>query len=128
MDRTWKSKAAGIMTIISGCYGIGIGAFLATLGPSFSTAYPFLEPYLGDIDISGIPFDISVIGLLIGALGAAGITLGVIALIGGIFALKRRFWGLSLAGTIVSLPLIPVGVVLGILSIIFLVKGKREFA
>lgn len=126
MDRTWKPKTAGIMTIISGCYGIGIGAFLATLGPSFSTAYPFLEPYLGDI--GGIPFDISGIGLLIGALGAAGITLGVIALIGGIFALKRRLWGLSLAGAIVSLPLIPVGTVLGILSIIFLVKGKKEFA
>ena len=128
MDRTWKPKTAGIMNIISGCYGIGIGTFLATLGTSFSTVYPFIERYLGDIDISGIPFDISGIGLLIGALGAAGITLGVIALIGGIFALKRRLWGLSVAGAIVSLPLIPVGTVLGILSIIFLVKGKKEFA
>jgi hypothetical protein len=125
MVRTWKPTTAGIMSIISGCYGIGIGALLATLGTSFTTTYPFLEPYLGNI--GGIPFDISGIGLLIGALGAGGIVLGVIALIGGIFALRRRVWGFALAGAIVSLPLIPVGTVLGILSIIFLAKSKGEF-
>ena len=128
MVRTWKPTTAGILTIISGCYGIGIGASLATLGTSFTNIYPFLAPYLGDINVGGIPFDISGIGLIIGALGAASIVLGIIALIGGIFALRRRVWGFALAGAIVSLPLIPVGTVLGILSIIFLAKSKGEFA
>jgi hypothetical protein len=63
-----------------------------------------------------------------GTLGAVGIALGVVALIGGIFALRRRLWGLALTGAILSLPLMPVGPVLGILSIVFVSRSKREFA
>ena len=127
MDRMWKPTTAGIMTIISGCYGIGTGVLLAALGASLLIFPSFLEPFLGDTNIGGQPLDFGGIGSLIGALGNAGIALGVIALIGGSFALRRRVWGFALAGAILSLPLIPVGTVLGILSIIFLSKSRREF-
>ena len=125
--RTWKPTTAGIMTIISGCYGIGTGAFLVTLGTSFSALYPFLEPYLGDTYFYFQPSEILGIGSIIGALGVAGIVLGIIALIAGIYALRRKVWGFALAGAIVSCPLLPVGTVLGILSIVFLAKSKAEF-
>lgn len=127
MERTWKPTTAGILTIISGCLGIGMGAIVATLGTAFVTLYPFFESFLGDTNIGGEPFDMLGMGGVIGAIGAGVIVLGVIALIGGIFALKRRTWGFALAGAIVSLALVPVGTVLGILSIVFLAKSKREF-
>jgi len=53
------------------------------------------------------------------------IAMGVIALIGGIFALRRKAWGFALAGAILALfPIIP----LGVLSIIFVSMAKKEFA
>ena len=125
--RTWKPTTAGIMTIISGCYGIGTGALLVTLGTSFSALYPVFEPYLGDTNFGVQPLEMLGIGSIIGAFGVAGIVLGTIALIAGIYALRRKVWGFALAGAIVSCPLLPVGTVLGILSIVLLAKSKAEF-
>jgi hypothetical protein len=47
---------------------------------------------------------------------------GIVALVGGINALKRKRWGLALAGSILSLP-----GVMAILAIIFVSLGKKEF-
>jgi len=52
--------------------------------------------------------------------------LGAVAIAGGIYALKRRVWGLAFAGAICAF-LIPPPFVLGILAIIFVVMGKGEF-
>ena len=57
-------------------------------------------------------------------IGAGLIAIGIMALIGGIFALRRKAWGFALAGAILALfPVIP----LGVLAIIFVSMGKREF-
>jgi len=100
-------KTTGILTIIAGCYGIVVGAVMATVG--------------------------GVIGMLAGmpaleAIGGGAIGLGIVALIGGIFAMKGRLWGLALTGTILAIPLFPVGTILGIISLIFVAKRKNEFA
>jgi hypothetical protein len=49
--------------------------------------------------------------------------LGIVAIIGGISAIRRKWFALSLAGAIGALP----SVILGILAIIFVALGKREF-
>ena len=49
--------------------------------------------------------------------------LGIVAIVGGISAVRRRRFGLSLAGAICALP----SVILGIPAVIFIAKGKREF-
>jgi len=119
--KTWKPTTAGIMTIVSGCYGISLGAALRQ-GPSF------LNQFLSAIWIGGVPFDMG--GDNASELAAYGIlymVFGAVALIGGISALRRKVWGLALAGAILSLWMIPFGTVLGILSIIFLAKSKGEF-
>lgn len=104
MERTWKATTAGILTIIGGIIGIVGGAVVVTLGPAFMAGIPGLE--------------------MIAGIGAGLIAIGFIALIGGIFALRRRAWGLALAGAILALfPIIP----LGVLAIIFVSMGKREF-
>jgi len=60
------------------------------------------------------------------------IIIGVVAIIGGVFSLKRRRWGLALAGSICaffSFFFIPVllNVPLAIAAIVLVVMGKSEF-
>ena len=100
MERTWKPTTAGILTVIGGIIGITASGLLPT-----------------DEAWASIP-------VMTGA-GSGQFVLGVIALIGGIFALRRRIWGLALTGGICA---IITAAPLGILSIIFVSLGKQEFA
>jgi hypothetical protein len=98
-------KAAGILTLIGGIAGIAIGAVLTTLGAEFLAEIPGME--------------------LMAGIGAGLFVLGIIALIAGIFTLRRKSWRFSLAGAICALfPIVP----LGVLAIIFVSKGKKKFA
>jgi hypothetical protein len=104
VKKTWKPTTAGILSIIAGAFGLFGGIGIGSLGG-----------YLGYL--TGM-----------GGLGAAfGIplaVLGIVAIVGGAFALKRRVWGLALAGAICAL----FGFnILGILAIIFVSMGKKEF-
>jgi hypothetical protein len=58
--------------------------------------------------------------------GVVLIVIGIVYVICGVFALRRRLWGLSLAGAILAL-FPPHVIVLGILSIVFLALSKGEF-
>ena len=49
--------------------------------------------------------------------------LGIVAIVGGVFAIKRRLWGFALAGAICSL----VTLLLGIPAVILIVLSKAEF-
>jgi len=51
------------------------------------------------------------------------IALGIIAIVGGISTIRRKNYSLSLAGAICALP----SIILGILAIIFVAVGEREF-
>ena len=105
MQRTWKGTTAGILTLIGGICGIAVGGILATVGTAFLMGIPGLE--------------------LMAGIGVGIIAIGVIALIAGIFTLRRRSWGFALAGAILAMfPIIP----LGVLAIIFVAMGKSEFA
>ena len=107
MERTWKPMVGGILSIIAGVIQLLLGiGFAVGIGLA------------GSLPIPGFPT---------GALAAFAIPiiiLGIVALIGGIFALKRKKWGLALAGSICALfgPWI-----LGIPAIIFVIMGKSEF-
>ena len=57
-------------------------------------------------------------------IGAAIIGLGIVAIIGGIFAFRRKVWGLALAGSIAA---IFGSTPLGIVSTIFTAISKDEF-
>ena len=105
MERTWRGTWAGILAIIAGGIGIGVGAFVTVMGGTIGA-------------LAGL-------GGMLAALGAAPIGLGIVALIGGIFALRRRAWGFALTGAILAcICFLPVG----ILAVIFVFMGKREFA
>lgn len=112
MEKTWKPTVAGILSIVAGALGIIAGIVVATIGTIGGGV-------LGEL---GLPF----IARLVVTATAAPLVLSAVAIVGGVYALKRRIWGLALAGAICAL-LIPPTFVLGILAIIFVAMGKDEF-
>ncbi|MCD6390817.1 MAG: hypothetical protein J7L92_02280 [Dehalococcoidia bacterium] len=104
MEKTWKPTTAGILSIIAGAIGVISGIMVAALGSVIGTFF-------------GIAWT--------GAFGVPSLTLGIIAIVGGIYALKRQVWGLALAGSICAL--IGPWAILGLLAIIFVSLGKSEF-
>jgi len=60
-----------------------------------------------------------------GLIGVPSIVFGIIAIIGGVFALQRRIWWLALTGSICALLS---AWCLGVLAIIFTAVSQKEFA
>jgi hypothetical protein len=109
MEKTWKPLTAGILNIVGGGLTLLTGLSLL-LGASFFT----------------MPFaNIGITVAILSALAVPGIILGVLSVIGGIFALKRKHWGWALTGSIANAL---TATTLGILAIIFVAMGKDEFA
>jgi ABC-type xylose transport system permease subunit len=106
VKETWMPTVAGILSIIAGVVELFFGAIIGAVGAVLTT---FIKmPGLGAI--IGFPL----------------IVLGIAAVVGGVFSIKRRVWGLALAGAICSV-FLPHVTVLGILAIIFIAISKREF-
>ena len=104
MEKTWKPTVAGILAIIAGV----------------------IEVITGTVWATGAGFWGGIFGMgWLSAIFAPLIVFGIIAIVGGIYALKRRIWGLALAGSIFAL--IGPWFILGILAIIFVALGKSEF-
>jgi len=138
MERTWKPTTAGILTIIAGAIGIGRGGFMIALGGLIGKLGVFTTELSdlisewagvfvpGAIDIPSIIMEaITITSTVLIVIGAVSLAFGIVALIGGICAIRRRRWGLALAGSILALPS---EALLGILAIIFVSIGKKEFA
>jgi hypothetical protein len=103
MQETWKPTVGGILAIIAGAIELIIGIVVAAVG-SFGWFF-------------GMGW--------FSAVGAPLVILGIIAIVGGAYALRRRVWGLALAGSICAL--FGPWALLGILAIIFVSLGKGEF-
>jgi len=121
-NRSGLVTAGGILSIIGGILqaiagGIVVGIVIHTIirGP----LWPF--PHIpwaqwGEIAVNFFPAIFIIVGIVILVLGAIGIA-------GGISALNRKSFGLSLAGAICILPT----ALLGILAVIFVSVSKKEF-
>jgi hypothetical protein len=107
MERTWKPTVAGILAIIAGT----------------------LQVILGMLGATGVGFWAGFFGLgWLSVIFAPLIIFGIVAIIGGIYALRREVWGLALAGSICAfIPVIAPWSILGVLAIIFVSLGKGEF-
>ncbi len=114
MEKTWKSTTAGILTIIAGAFNLIAGITVACLGAACLSG---LTGYMGMMGMTGWWF---------GTIGIPLIIIGIVSVVGGSFAIRRKAWGLALAGAICAVFPPPVAV-LGILSIIFVSLGKSEF-
>lgn len=114
MERTWKPTTAGVLCIISGAVDIILGVLIVFAG----------QTVLRFADIIGEEWVMELVIAVVMVVGPIWIVLGAVALVGGIYALRRRVWGLALAGSICALSGVTI---LGILAIIFVALGKSEF-
>ena len=134
--------AGGILSIIVGIYQIIGGLFLVGI-INGSLPFPaFLRTYFSfiywQVEIGLLLSALT--GIRIGDWGYAymdgwwgtrpvllilicNVVLGIMAVVGGISAIRRKSFGLSLAGAICALPSVP----LGIPAVILVALGKREF-
>jgi hypothetical protein len=127
--------AGGVLSIVGGisqiiCSGLLIADFVVSYQHYWRLIYVLFLPGLPDawvryvlwlggpifLSMSYVPVWWAIIG---GCLGV----LGIVAVVGGISAIRRKRFGLSLAGAICALP----SVFLGILAVIFVALGKKEF-
>ena len=120
-DRGGLLSAGGILSIIVGVFEVIGGALAATL-TSLGAAYwqqfaPLLPRLGGEIGLPAIPAFLTIAGIVLAVLG-------IIAIVGGISAIRRKSFGLSLAGAICAF--LPVNL-LGILALIFVSLAKGEF-
>ena len=118
MKSTAKPIAAGVLNIITGVLGI-IGAISMFIGFSFITNYW----NIGGVEFKFIPFPQFIENIILG-LAIPALIIAILALVGGIFAVQRKQWGLTLAGSITAiLILFP----LGIASTVLTAMSKDEF-
>lgn len=117
MEKSWKPTTAGVLSIVAG--GLTLLVLLALLAFFPATAVgSHMHPYM-----PGWPIGVGYVMILI----ALPLSLcAAVAIVGGIFALKRRLWGLALAGAICAV--FSPASVLGILAVIFVALGRSEFA
>ncbi len=124
-DRTGLLTAGGILSIIAGVIGLSIGLLFAAseswwfFGTIFHPIYALASLYIGFAGV-WILAEQTAAWALVGSILAL---LGVIALMGGISAIKRDSFGLSIAGAICALT----SGIFGILALIFIALGKSEF-
>jgi hypothetical protein len=117
METTWMPKVAGILNIVSGAFGLFIVliwalwfAFISFVGPMNTSEFH--------------DFPISIMAIILVPIGIFLLAAGILAIIGGIYALRKKKWGLALAGSIAAFF---GSSQLGVAAIIFTALSKKEF-
>jgi hypothetical protein len=108
------SIIVGVLEVLGGVMMIVFTELMETIGAFWSSTVPYF----------GGEFDMGVTAAVVIIIGAVLIGLGILAIAGGISAIRRKSLGLSLAGAICAL--LPLNV-LGLLAVIFVSLGRTEF-
>lgn len=116
-----KAQVAGILTIVSGVLGI-IGALIFICMIVFFRYFMTSQSGIYDTESREV---FGVMALVYGISGFFMLICSVVSIIGGIYALKRRLWGLALAGAICG---IIIFMPLGIVATVFVSQGQNEFS
>ena len=115
MKKTPMPLVAGILNLVSG--GLSAIAFVGLLIASIAVGCTAVD-IVGWIPGMGIA-----LGVLI-VLTVVSLVVGILALVGGVFAVQRKYWGWALAGSICALvPLF----VLGVAAIVLTSLSTDEF-
>jgi len=124
-ERGGLLTAGGILSIIGGAFEVIGGGIMVVLTIANRELFRLVGHGVwgGTPAILFGPFGfVDLIWLII--VGVPIFALGIVAIVGGVSALRRKSFGLSLAGAICALPSVP----FGILAVIFVALSKREFS
>jgi len=116
--------AGGVLSIVAGALEVIGGVIIAvlTIGIRILVRLAIIPMHPGDWFDHIVPF-MPVIPMWLIIVGVPLFALGIVAIVGGVSALRRKNFGLSLAGAICALPSMP----LGILAVIFVSVSNKEF-
>jgi hypothetical protein len=120
-ERSQLLTAGGVLSIVGGTFEMIFGAVITALTMKGVIPGVFHLPWW----MPGERFEIHIMPSFT-YLGVPLLVLGIIAIVGGVSALRRKSFGLSLAGAICAVPTFILGI-LGILAVIFVALSKREF-
>ncbi|MGA2158392.1 MAG: hypothetical protein WB588_11635 [Dehalococcoidia bacterium] len=124
MKLTWKPVMAGILDIVAGAIGMVGGIALAMLKLLFETidkeVLRFNPQLVQPVVIKWVENMFSTLF----AVPFVLVFIGIISIIGGVYALQRRIWIFALAGAISSCIAFPF---FGIPSVIITALAKDEF-
>ena len=120
---SWMPLVAGILDLLIGIPALLIGIVLSLVGAMLPQWIAEAPELAGGLE--GIPMEFFT------GMGVVMSLLAVVAIVGGIFALRKRRWGLALAGSICAIfagvPLYLAGLFLGIPAVVFTALGKVHF-
>jgi hypothetical protein len=122
-------RAGGILSIVAGVFQIIGGVLMAVLldlGAWFfwwplQSGLDVWGKHIGDLAMISYPPPAPIWPLI--TIGLVLVAMGIVAIVGGISAIRRKRFGLSLAGAICALP----SVILGIPAVILVSLARREF-
>ena len=122
MTKTWEPVAAGTIDIVDGTLSL-LGSIVVIIGimffvPVFGSIGPGPVPEFGRWLIHGF------IETLLWLVTVFLIIVGILPIVGGVYALQRKKWGLALAGSIAA---ILGSAPLGIAATVLTVLAKDEF-
>ena len=126
MQKPWMPVVAGLLDIVSGAMGVAVGLcmslrmFAVKAAQAAPGVAPRIAPHAGNYPQMPHMF-FPGMGI---ALGIALLVIGVLAIVGGVYALRLKAWGLALAGSIGA---VITGPVIGLLALIFTVLGREDF-
>ena len=123
-SRSGLPTAGGVLSIIAGAGEVVLALIigLLTVGIRILVRLAIIPVHPGGWFEHIMPF-MPDIPMWLTIVGAPLFALGIVATVGGVSALRRKNFGLSLAGAICALP----SIILGILAVIFVSVSKREF-
>jgi len=122
-DRGRFLTVGGILSIVVGVLMIYVGVLSFIYGSYFGMQPHLYFPLLYDFyTLLYVVFDLDLFPRLM-IRGGLFLALGILAVVGGISAIRRKSFGLSLAGAICALP----SGILGILAVVFVSPARKEF-
>ena len=117
MEKPWEPVVSGILEIICGTFKLmgGFGLIIAIIAVE-SNPYIDIDAFTGGIPVNAVA--------ILWTLTIPLALLGILSILGGIYALQRRNWGLALAGSIAAaMP----SSLLGIAAIVLIALSKKDF-
>ena len=118
MEKTWKCTVAGILNIIAGVLSligfIGVVVAISVVGS------PLVWRFAPEV----LPSMLGIVQVFLIIMAVFTAVASVLPFLSGIYALKRKRWGLALAGSVAAI----FGIApLGIASTIFTALSSEEF-
>ncbi len=118
-----KGQVSGILSIVSGVMGL-LGALCMVMIIAFASTFINVYNEIDNPYIYDTQSFTTLLTLIYGTIGVVLCVFGIFGIIGGVFAIKRKYWGLGLTAAIVSIfTFFPCGIA----ATIIIALGKSEF-